>query len=117
VNKVELDQDIVAWVSSPSIQFTKKAPVMPSSASATGPYALPPTMILVTRPVRIPIASNHQAASIRIGAPYRRKVLAWSSTLEREPKRAQWSGMDPSPRSIHYPVLRDKIGTPTRRNN
>jgi len=104
VNKVGFDHDIGVWTSTPNIQSTAKAPVMPSSASATGPYALPPTRILVTRPVRIPIASNAQAASIRIGSPYAREMLARSTTLEREPKRARGQKWTPPPRSIHRSV-------------
>jgi hypothetical protein len=72
VNKVQLDQDIVVWVTTPSIQSTANAPVMPSSASATVPYASPPTAVLVTKPVRIPIISNHQGASIRSVSPQAR---------------------------------------------
>ena len=72
VNKVKVDQDIVVWVTTPSIQSTANAPVMPSSASATGPYASPPTTVLVAMPVRIPIVSNHQRASIRRVSPQTR---------------------------------------------
>jgi hypothetical protein len=74
VNKVQLDQDIVVWITTSSIQLTANAPVMPSSASATGPYASPPTMVLVSKPVRIPIISDHQIASIRsVSPPVRRR--------------------------------------------
>lgn len=64
VSVAEPNHEGGTWVDTPSIQSTANAPVIPSSASATGPHALPPTMILVIKPVRIPIASKHQGPSI-----------------------------------------------------
>jgi hypothetical protein len=80
---------------------------MPSSESATGPYALPPTMILVTNPVKIPIASNHQGVSIqitKIGYPYPIAVLKHRMTLEREPKNR--GGQERSAFPEFAPLLR-----------
>ena len=85
VNKVQLDQDMVVWITTSSIKLTANAPVMPSSASATGPYASPPTMVLVTKPVRIPIISDHQTASIRSVSPKRDWCWNRATSFEREP--------------------------------
>jgi hypothetical protein len=89
VNKVQLDEDIVVWVTTPSIQLTANAPVMPNSASATAPYASPPTMVLDTKPVRIPIVSNHQGASIRSVSPQTRWRWNRGTTFKREPMKVR----------------------------
>jgi len=44
----------------------------PHSIVRYTPIPLPPTTVLVTKPVRIPMNSNHQEASIRIGSPHAR---------------------------------------------
>jgi hypothetical protein len=100
VNKVQLDQDIVVWVTTPSIQSTANVPVMPSRASATGPYASPPTMDLVTKPVRIPIVSNHQRASIRRVSPQARRRWNRAATFERDPMKGTGSERILPPTSV-----------------
>jgi hypothetical protein len=82
ISKVMLVQGVAASVNALNIQSTANAPVTPSSASATMPYALPPTMFLVAKPVRIPISSN-QTGSIKLS----RRRWNRATTLEREPMR------------------------------
>ena len=92
VNKVLSDHDSVGWVISPSIQSTENAPVMPSSASPTVPYAWPPTMLLVSKPVRTPIVSNNQEASIKTVSFCARG--RWNRALTPENRREHAVRMD-----------------------
>ena len=84
ISRVEFGQDISVFTKTPSIQSTANAPVMPSSASATIPHALPPTTDLVVNPMRIPIASNHDGASISIFSPESHTVVEQRDPFQSE---------------------------------
>lgn len=103
----------MVWVRTSRIQLTKKAPVMPSSASAIRPYAWPPTMVLVTKPVRIPIVSSHQGASIRNRFSLRERCWNRARPVRENRRELISNGRLPQDRSI-APSSPHTIGTPKK---